>query len=147
VGRLCSIECCFAHPLESDGLNASFREDLEGWAKICNRLWVWDYVINYAHCIMPFPNLWVLRPNIAFYIRNHVTGIYEEANYFSRGGELAELRTYIIAKTLWDPEYDTEKAIAEFLAGYYGPAAERNLPLAKDGAKATGSLPRSRFRQ
>ncbi len=123
VVRLCSIECCFAHPLESDPYNASFRQDIEDWSKVCDRLWIWDYVINYTHTIMPFPNLYVLKPNINFFIRNHVTGIYEEANYFSRGGEFAELRTYIIAKTLWDPSYDTDRAIDEFLSGYYGAAA------------------------
>ena len=123
VVRLCSIECCFAHPLESDPYNESFRADLQGWSKISRRLWIWDYVINYAHSIMPFPNLYVLKPNINFFIRNGVTGIYEEANYYSKGGEFAELRTYIMAKTLWDPAYDTDKAINEFLPGYYGKAA------------------------
>jgi len=123
VVRLSNIECCFVHPLESDPYNASFREDLERWAKVTDRLWIWDYVINYAHCILPFPNLHVLKPNIEYFIANSVTGIYEEANFFSPGGELAELRSYVIAKTLWDPSYDTDRAISEFVAGYYGPAA------------------------
>ncbi|NOY82348.1 MAG: DUF4838 domain-containing protein [Kiritimatiellaeota bacterium] len=121
--RLCSIECCFAHPLATDPFNASFRRDIEGWNRICNRLHIWDYVINYAHCIMPFPNLYVLKPNIDFFVNHGVTGIYEEADYFTRGGEFAELRTWIMAKTLWDPSYDTDKAIDEFLAAYYGKAA------------------------
>ena len=123
VIRLCSIECCFAHPLESDPYNASFRDDIQGWHQICNRLWIWDYVINYLHNIMPFPNLYVLKPNINFFINNGVTGIYEEANYYSKGGEWAELRTYVMAKLLWDPSYDTDKAIDDFLSGYYEDAA------------------------
>lgn len=121
--RLCSIECCFAHPLETDPYNASFVRDIQEWAKRCNRLYIWDYVINYAHSLQPFPNLFVIQPNIDFFTRNHVKGVYEEANYFSKGGELAELRTYLMAKCLWDPKYDTNKALNEFLAGYYGPAA------------------------
>lgn len=123
--RLCSIECCFVHPLESDPFNASFVDDIKGWSKICNRLHIWDYVINYAHTIMPFPNLYVLKPNIDFFIRHGVTGVYEEACYYTKGAELAELRTYILAKTLWDPTYDTDKAIDEFCAAYYGPAAPK----------------------
>jgi len=123
VVRLCTIECCFIHPLETDPYNASFVDDIERWSRISNRLWIWDYVINYAHSIQPFPNLYVLKPNINFFIRNGVTGIYEEANYYSPGGELAELRTYVIAKTLWDPSYDTDRAIDDFLPGYYGQAA------------------------
>jgi hypothetical protein len=121
--RLCSIECCFSHPLDACPTNRSFVADIKGWSKICKRLHIWDYVINYAHCVQPFPNLGVIRPNIEFFVRNGVTGIYEEANYFSKGGELAELRTYLMAKTLWDPSYDSTKAIREFTEAYYGPAA------------------------
>jgi hypothetical protein len=127
IVRLCDIECCFAHPLTvsatTDRRNADFAADLQSWGEISDRLYIWDYVIDYAHSIMPFPNLYTLKPNINFFIRHGVKGIYEEANYFSPGGEFAELRTWIIAKTLWDPSYDTDRAIDEFLAGYYEEAA------------------------
>jgi hypothetical protein len=121
--RLCSIECCFAHPLEACETNRAFVDDIRGWHRLCNRLYIWDYVINYAHSVMPFPDLRVLGPNIRFFVANGVRGIYEEACYFTKGSELAELRTWIIAKTLWNPAYDTDKAIDEFLAAYYGAAA------------------------
>ncbi len=121
--RLCSIECCFIHPLETDPFNKTFVDDIRGWNEICDRLHIWDYVINYAHSIMPFPNLYVLKPNIQFFINNGVTGIYEEACYYTKGSELQELRSYVMAKLLWDPSYDTDKAIDEFCAAYYGAAA------------------------
>ncbi len=122
--RLCSIECCFIHALETDEYNATFVDDIIGWSKISDRLHIWDYVINYAHTIMPFPNLYVLKPNIRFFIDHGVTGIYEEACYYTKGAELAELRTYVMAKLLWDPDYDTDTAIDEFCAAYYGDAAD-----------------------
>ncbi len=121
--RLCSIECCFAHPLESCEFNKSFVSDIVGWSKICNRLHIWDYVINYHHNIQPFPNLRVLRPNIQFFVKHGVTGIYEEANYYSYGAELAELRSYMMGKFLWDPNYDDKKALNEFVQAYYGASA------------------------
>ncbi len=127
IVRLCDIECCFSHPLieraEIDPRNAAFAEDIRRWHQISNRLYIWDYVINYAHTIAPFPNLYSLKPNINFFINNGVKGIYEEADYFTKGGEFAELRTWILAKTLWDPTYDTDRAIDEFLDAYYGAAA------------------------
>lgn len=127
IVRLCSIECCFAHPLDSpaslDPANAAFASDLAQWSKLSHRLYVWDYVIDYSHSIMPFPNLRSLAPNIRFFVHNGVKGVYEEADYFTQGGELAELRTWILAKTLWNPEYDTGRAIAEFLEGYYEDAS------------------------
>ena len=124
---LCSIECCFAHTLADCEANRSFADDIRGWNQICDRLWIWDYVINYAHSVCPFPNLQVIRPNIEFFIENGVKGIYEESCYFTRGSELQELRNYLIAKTLWDPSYDTEQAVHEFCAAYYGPAAPHIL--------------------
>ncbi len=122
--RLCSIECCFSHALQSCPKNASFVQDIRDWNKICDRLYIWDYVINYHHSVMPHPNFHVLKPNIRFFIDHGVKGIYEEACYFTESSELAELRTWVMAKTLWDPSYDTQKAIDEFCTGYYGPAGE-----------------------
>jgi hypothetical protein len=121
--RLCSIECCFSHPLATCSYNRTFTDDIKGWSKICKRLSVWDYVVDYHNSVMPFPNLYSLKPNINFFVNNGVTSVYEEAAYFTPGTELAELRTWIMAKTLWNPNYNTDKAIDEFLAGYYGPAA------------------------
>lgn len=120
---LCSIECCFMHPLGTDEANRTFADDIRGWNRLCQRLWIWDYVINYAHSIAPFPNLQVLRPNVEFFIKNGVKGIYEESCYFTKGSELQELRNYVIAKTLWDPSCDTRQATNEFCAAFYGAAA------------------------
>ena len=132
IVRLCSIECCFLHPLATDPYNAAFVEDIRGWNEICDRLHIWDYVINYRHSICPFPNLRVLKPNISFFIDHGVTGIYEEACYYTPGSELQELRGYIVAKTLWDPDYDTDQAIREFCDAYYeaaGPFIREYLDL------------------
>ncbi len=132
IVRLCSIECCFAHTLDSpaelDPANAAFAVDLHRWSTRSQRLYVWDYVIDYSHTIMPFPNLMSIAPNIRFFVENGVKGIYEEADYFTPGGEFAELRTWIIAKTLWNPVCHTQSVIAEFLDGYYEDAQK---PLAE----------------
>jgi len=123
--RLCSIECEFNRPLATSEYNKTFVDDIRGWNAICDRLHIWDYVINYRHCVQPFPNLRVLQPNIRFFAENGVTGVYEEANYFSHGGEFAELRTYLMAKLLWNPGWDVERGINEFCRAYYGAAADR----------------------
>ena len=101
--RLCTIECDFAHPLDESihAQNIKFVDDIRGWHEKCDRLYIWDYIIDYAHSVMPWPNLYVLKPNIRFFIDSGVKGLYEEACYFTRGSELAELRTWIIAKVMW----------------------------------------------
>ena len=133
--RLCSIECCFGHPLDQcDEIDprykdlitpgASFQRDLKDWAKICDRVYIWDYVTNFRHYCMPFPNLDVLQPNIRFFIENSVKGVFEQGNYSQGGGpDFNELRTWMLAKLLWNPECDIEKVRAEFMHAYFGKAA------------------------
>ncbi len=122
IVRLCSIECCFSHPLSE--CDSSFKTDLEEWSKICSRLHVWDYVVNFAHTLSPFPNFRVLQPNIKFFIEHNVTGIFEEGNNSDReSGEFNALKQYILAKLLWNPDYDVDSGIAEFMHAYYGMAA------------------------
>lgn len=122
IVRLCSIECNFLEPLTHES-NRSFREDIEGWSKICNRLYIWDYTTNFRNYVLPHPNYYVLGENIRFFVRHGVKGIFEQGAYQSYGSEMAELRAWVLAKLLWRPELDDRELIAEFLEGYYGPAA------------------------
>lgn len=123
--RLCSIECCFSHSFESCDSrdNQKFVKDVEGWSKMCNRLWVWDYVTSFSHYLTPFPNLRVRGPNIQFFVDHNVTGIFEQDVYTTLNGELSGLSGYLDAKLLWNPDYNPDLAINEFLHGVYGPAA------------------------
>lgn len=132
VVRLCSIECCFAHDFTSCPENASFLADLRDWAEIAPHLYIWDYVVNFSHYIMPYPNFRVLGPNIRTLAQNNAIGIMEQAAYQSRGGEFAELRAWLIARLLWDPGLDAGRCIDDFVSGYYGrsgPAIRRYFDL------------------
>ena len=120
--RLCSIECNFAEPLTGE-TNRTFADDIRGWNKICNRLYIWDYTTNFGHYIMPFPNQRVLGPNVRFFVDNGVKGLFEQGAYQSYGAEMAELKAWVLAKLLWNPRLDDRKLIDEFLDGYFGPAA------------------------
>ena len=120
VVRLCSIECCFAHDFLGCPENKPFVEDLQGWAAIAPHLYIWDYVVNFSHYIMPYPNFRVLQSNIKTFHDNNAIGIMEQAAYQSRGGEFAELRAYVIAKLLWNTGCDVEQVLNDFMYGYYG---------------------------
>ena len=145
IVRLCSIECCFSHPIdqcsrERGGIDVqngsaanfsdsapsadSFPEDLRGWSEICGNLFIWDYTTNYANYLLPFPNLNVLQPNLRFFRSMGVRGVLEQGN-FSHGqcSALGQLKTYMLGKLLWDPDQDTDTLIRDFAEGYYGPAS------------------------
>ncbi len=123
--RLCSIECCFSHPLDDPTCprNAAFARDMEEWAAICKHLYVWDYTTDFLFYLAPFPNLGVLRRNVKFFKEHHVIGMFEQGNVHSRSGELGELRAYLLARLLWNPDMTEEEyndRMNAFLADYYG---------------------------
>lgn len=130
--RLCSIECCFAHPLEEcdyafshwDGCDNTFRDDLQAWGTISRRLHVWDYVVNFHHNILPHPNWGVLQKNIQFFVKNHVVGVFEQGNSFrGKYGEFDLMKRYVLAKLMWNPDCDMDVHVNEYLHGVYGAAA------------------------
>lgn len=127
--RLCTIECCFVHPLrdcrhdDPDAPNIdlaqSFADDLIGWGKICGRLYIWDYVTNFSHYWMPHPNFHVLADNVRFFAENGVKGVFEQGCPADGGGELTGLRAYLLSKCLWNPDVDERVIIDEYLYGVY----------------------------
>lgn len=99
----------------------SFTSDLEDWGKISERILIWDYNIQFANPVSPFPNLHTLKPNIKFYKENNVDSLFMQATS-QAGSEMASLRSYLINKLMWDPEADEDLIMNDFLEGYYGAA-------------------------
>lgn len=126
VIQLCSIECSFSVPLTHER-NAAFRDDIIGWSKTADRLYIWDYTTNFRHHFMPHPNLRVLGPNVRFFVDHHARGIFEQGAYTTLGAEFGELRAWVLAKLLWNPRLDDRELIRTFCDGYYGPAAPHIL--------------------
>jgi hypothetical protein len=125
--RLCSIECCFAHPLAScdSTENRRFRDDIVAWEPVAPKLYIWDYTPNFGHYQQPFPNFDVLQPNVRFFVNHAVKGLFEQGNYSAGGyGEMGPLRAYLLARLLWNPQVDVQKDTREFLQAYYGHAAQ-----------------------
>lgn len=123
VIRLCSLECCRAHPIEECEHNRSFMSDIENWSKIAPNIYIWDYVVNFSQYVAPFPNFNVLAENIKTFQKYNVIGIRQQANYQSIGGEFSDLKAWVLSKLLWNPYQDTRELVSQFINDYYGEAA------------------------
>lgn len=138
IVRLCSIECNFREPLDHPS-NAAFANDIRGWSKLCQRLYIWDYTTDFAHYVQPHPNWFTLEANLRFFHANGVRGVFEQGAYQSHGSEMSELRAWVLAQLLWNPQRDGRALVHEFLEGYYGPDAaphlRRYLDLMHDASK------------
>lgn len=119
---LCTIELNRSQPIAEDERSASFMNDIVDWGRIANHIYLWDYTVNFSHHITPFPNLHVLQPNIQLFADNHVLYHFQQSNT-DTGHEFSELKSYLLARLLWNPAVDVDSLINDFLAGYFGKAA------------------------
>ena len=119
---LCTIELNRSKPIAQDSTSVSFLRDLEDWGKITNHIYLWDYTVDFAHSISPFPNLHTLQPNIQLFVKNHVHEHFQQSN-IGVGHEFSELKSFLISKLLWNPNVNTDSLITQFTNEFYGPAA------------------------
>ncbi|NLF30580.1 MAG: DUF4838 domain-containing protein [Planctomycetes bacterium] len=122
---LCTIECDFSRPFAEGAseVNEAFRDDIIGWSRIVDKMFIWDYTTNFHHFLAPHPNLDVLTANVKFFADHGAAGVFEQGSHTCRSAEFSRLRMWVLARSLWNPQADGAALIEEFLAGYYGPAA------------------------
>jgi len=144
--QLCSIECCVLHPINDPKCekNAQFCQDLANWGNMCDHISIWNYNTNFRNYLLPCPNLWVIEPNIRYFVANNAIGIFMQAAGNALGAELSDLRNYVMANLLWDPTKSGRKLIDEFLNLHYGRSAEPIrwfINLTHENAVASGLHP------
>lgn len=118
---LCDIDCKREVPLTDNASGQDFVKALEGWAKISNNIFLWDYGINFDNMVVPFPNFHILKKNLQLFKKNHATMVFEQVNG-KRGTDFSEMRAYMLGKLMWNPDLDDDSLMQTFLKGYYGKA-------------------------
>lgn len=116
---LCSIECDRSASIEKKCQD--FEEDLQSWNAIGATLRIWDYTTQFTNFLSPFPNLHTLQDNIQLFQENGAQWVFEQ--HSRNPSELFELRSYLMAKLLWNPELDAGAVVKNFCDKFYGPAS------------------------
>lgn len=101
---------------------AAVKELVESWGSICDNLMIWDYVVDFAHLSMPYPNFDVQADNHKLYQENHVRAIFHQGSR-TRNDEMARVRTYLLSKLMWDTQTDVSATLAKYVLVTYGEAA------------------------
>ncbi|MCC6694327.1 MAG: DUF4838 domain-containing protein [Candidatus Hydrogenedentes bacterium] len=116
---------CDSHPIATCPLNADYKRRAQAWAKQCSHLYIWHYIVDFAHYFNPFPNLRAMAADMRFYRDIGVEGLYLQAmGHGGGGGEWSLLRPYYGMKLIWNPDQNPDAILKDFLQGYYGAAGE-----------------------
>lgn len=109
--------------------NAWFGEQIAAWAGMSDHLVLWDYLTNFngGGYLQPYPNLYAMADTIKFSAQYPaIKGYFGQQVHDYRGPigtGFDDLRTWLGARLLWDPDQDVQALIDEFVDGYYGAAA------------------------
>jgi pimeloyl-ACP methyl ester carboxylesterase len=122
--QLAPISACVGHPGEECPLNkALLMDNLKGWSRLTNQIYMYGYATNFSHFLYPFPDFYRLAADIPMLKRIGVAGIYYESSHQGNGGENAELRAFVMAKMFWNPSENMERLVDEYMEAAYGKAA------------------------
>ena len=121
--RLCTDTCMWPHPYRPAVETESFREALEGWAAIHDKIHIWDYSVCFGDYMRPWPSFHAIASNLRSYAANNVTGVMIQGAYQSTGNERELMRSWVFAKLLWDPSREVWPLMQDFIRGYYAEAA------------------------
>ncbi len=95
---------------------------LKAWSAVHNRIYIWDYNVNFGHYLAPMPNLDVMAANVRFWMANKAEGVMLQGGY-QGPTERDELKCWVTSKLMWDPTRDEKALTKDFIWGHYGKAA------------------------
>lgn len=126
-----------------DPANARYRRAVEGWATIAPGMWIWDYGTTFHDRFgLPFANVRHFGEDLRWYRSIGVDGIYVQHD-FPIGADMHDLKVWVQAKLLEDPDRSGESLLAEFTRGYYGAASRyvrKYLKLVAEASDAGGGF-------
>ncbi len=122
--KLCLMpgDCASSYANPSGKQSEKANEIITGWSKIAKHIVIWDYNIDFHNYLMPFPILDRLEENNDFYLDNNVYGVFHQMSA-DKGGDFAELNSYIFARLMWDRDIDVQAIFDKYLSVYYKEAA------------------------
>ena len=119
------INMDFGHSVRSEGNRATLK-DFEDWSTIADRIFVWDYQVNFSFSVPHFPNFKLLRDNMKYYVDHNVKGFFMEGDNHSEyrtATDMGEYKAYLLANLLCNPYMSDScyRTVCEdFLYGFYG---------------------------
>ena len=115
------------HPLDGP-TNETFRRRIKGWLRSVGTAYVWIYKNNFDMWSLVHPNMHTFADDFRYLRKIGVKGVFPQGNqmaYWGQrfGGEMNELRAYLLVRLLWNPDLDWRQERKEFCAAYYGEKA------------------------
>jgi hypothetical protein len=88
------------------------------WKSVASTLYVWDYTVSFHSVLLPWANYWTQARRIQELHALGVTGYFGEG-WPHAGLDMADMKTYVVSRTAFDPSLNPDGLIETFTDGFY----------------------------
>lgn len=84
-----------------------FKTLVSAWKAVCNKLYVWDYTVQYTNYFDFFPNLPSLQKDLLFFKEIGIQGVMEQGSE-DQYSLFGDWKSFAISKLLWKPDINLD---------------------------------------
>lgn len=109
--------------IEKTAKKADIEQFFAGWKAVTEKIYLWDYAVNFDNYFDAYPTVTIAQQNLKFYKNLGVTGVFmhgSEEDYSSFGS----LKCYLYAQLFQNLDADITKLTKEFYIRRYPSAAD-----------------------
>ena len=122
-----TTECDYRKPMLENprsGNRDSVRQ-LKTWRAQCDKVHLWNYSTDFWAYPFPMPNVYASAADIRFYRDKGVFFLYEQGCRQGPHAWFGELKGWLYAHLMWNPDQPLEPLLRRFFNGFYGAAADK----------------------
>ena len=124
VIRYAPINDYYMYPLMDGAHNPNARRALLGWSAVASHFAVWDYRVNFAELIQPFPQWMSAYENIKTYYDLGFIDVFHQGCRTFGGTSFIAMDNWVRSRLLWDVHQDYDALVDEFFDVYYEAASD-----------------------
>lgn len=109
--------------LENSNKKEVVESTLKSWKSVSEKVYLWDYGLNFDNFNEFYPALMIAQQNLKFYKANGVTGVFINGNETGMAA-FGGLKAFIYAQLLRDTNIDIQQYIGNYIAGKYPSCAK-----------------------
>ena len=104
--------------IERSAASGTVKETFSAWKKVTDKIYLWDYAINFDNYFDAYPTLKIAQQNLKYYKGLGVTGVFMQGSE-DRYSTFADVKAYVYAQLLQNPDIDVDKYIRLFFESRY----------------------------
>lgn len=104
--------------IEKSAIQGKVDKTFAEWKKVTDKIYLWDYAINFDNYFDAYPTLLIAQQNLKYYKNLGVQGVFMHGNEEGYSA-FGDLKAYIYAQLLQNPDIDVQKHIKLFFENKY----------------------------